>query len=156
MHCIDAHALRERLGLGVYCPAESAAEIGKRVPVDGTLDALPAGRTARFAALAGVTGGEGALLIASGERISLLLCDVMVNVPHLGGLWGLAWRLAGLTGPPRCGPFWLKRAVTDREALRRSIERLAETPGLARLVPSHGGIVEHGPADVLREIGARL
>jgi hypothetical protein len=155
-HCIDAHAMRAKLGLKVFAPAASAAQIGARVEVDGMLEALPPDPAVRFVPLGGVTGGEGALVVYSGvpARVSLVLGDVLINIPHVRGLWGLIWRLGGFTGGPRCGPAWLKRVVTDRQALRDSLENLAQTAGLHRLVPCHGEIIEREPAAVLQEVAA--
>lgn len=42
------------------------------------------------------------------------------------------------------------RAVTDKAALKRDILRLADTPGLAHIVPSHGHVVSDEAASVLR------
>lgn len=156
LHCIDAHAMRAKLGLKVFAPAASAAQIGARVQVDGTLEALPPDPTVRFVPLAGVTGGEGTLVVYSGAppRASLVLGDVLINIRHVRGFWGLVLRLGGFTGGPRCGPAWLKRVVTDRQALRNSLEQLAQTPGLQRLVPSHGEIIEREPTAVLQKVAA--
>lgn len=157
-HCIDAHAVRERLGLRVLCPAACAAQVGSVVQVDGHLDALPADPRLRFVPLDGTRNGEGVLFVAdgSGAAASLLVGDCLLNVPHLPGFWGLVWRLAGFTGDARCGPVWLKRAVADRRALRASLERVAAEPGLARIVPSHGPVIDRDPAGALRAAAARL
>jgi hypothetical protein len=40
--------------------------------------------------------------------------------------------------------------VGDRAALKRDLLRLAETPGLARVVPSHGDIVDTDVPATLR------
>jgi hypothetical protein len=42
------------------------------------------------------------------------------------------------------------RAASDKKAIQKDLLRLADTKGLARLVPSHGLIVSQDPADVLR------
>lgn len=49
------------------------------------------------------------------------------------------------------------RVVRDRAAVRAHLERCAAMPGrLARIVPSHGAVIERDPAGVLREIAAGL
>ena len=157
-HCIDAHAVKARLGCKLYCPGPSAAAIGQVVKVDGTLGQLPADPAVRFEPLAGTRTGEGVFFVesAGGARVSLLFCDAILNVPHLPGFFGFVWKLLGFTGGPRCGPMWLKRAVHDRAALRRDLERLATTPKLHRLVPSHGPAIEEDPAGVLGRVAASL
>jgi hypothetical protein len=157
-HCMDAHAMRERLGAKTYCPALSADRVRQVVEVDGHLDALPSDPRVRFVPLDGTTNGEGVFLVTSteGARVNMLVCDMVLNIPHGKGLWSLLWRLMGFTGGPRCGPVWLKRAVSDRKALRASIERLAETPNLARIIPSHGTVIDRDAAATLRAVAAPL
>jgi len=46
--------------------------------------------------------------------------------------------------------------VRDAGALAAHLERLAATPGLCRLVPSHGDLVEGDAGAVLRQVAARL
>jgi hypothetical protein len=79
-----------------------------------------------------------------------------MNLPHLPGAQGLLLRAIGSTGGPRVTPLARLVAVSDRRALAASLERLARTPGLARLVPSHGAIVEADAARVLADVARRL
>lgn len=155
-HCIDAHAMAARTGARVLCPAASRARIEEVVRVDGDLTALPRDRSVRWEPLAGNALGEGVLVVERGGRRSYVLCDVLLAVPHLPGFWGLVWRLAGFTG--RLGPsaLWKRKVMTDGAALRRDLLRLAGAPGLVRLVPSHGPILDEDPAGVLRAVAARL
>jgi hypothetical protein len=158
-HCLDANAMRERLGVKVICPAAAASQIRERVPVDGGFDALPADPALRAEPLDGTTFGEGVLVLKSGPggaRTSLLFCDAMLNIPNLPGFWGWLWKVLGFTGKALCGPVWLKRAVSDRAALRAHLERLSRTEGLARLVPSHGENVEVDPGGTLRAVAATI
>lgn len=157
LHCLDANAVRERFGVRLLCPAGAARAVRERTAVDGTLEELPRNPAVRFEPLGGVPSGEGVLVVTSGAgevgaRLSLLLGDVLLNVPHLPGFWGFVYRLGGFTGRAKCGPIWLKRAVADRAALRASLERLATTPGLHRLVPSHGPVIERDPGRVLVDV----
>jgi hypothetical protein len=46
--------------------------------------------------------------------------------------------------------------VKDPRALAAHLERLAATPGLVRLVPSHGDVVKHGAPETLRAVAHRL
>lgn len=52
-------------------------------------------------------------------------------------------------------PFFKLRAVSDKAALKRDILKLADTPGLARIVPSHGLVVDTEAAAPLRTAAAR-
>lgn len=79
-----------------------------------------------------------------------------MNIPHLPGLEGFLLRLIGSTGGPRVTRLARLVSVGDRRALAGHLERLAATPGLVRLVPSHGAIVSVRAGEVLREVAARL
>jgi hypothetical protein len=156
-HRLDVHAWKARYpALRVLCPAESRARVSQAVAVDGAFDALPGDPALRAETLAGTRSGEAAFLVASGSGASLLFGDVVFNVPHAGGLGGLVQRLIGSSGGPKVTPLARRMIVSDRDRLAAHLLRLAATPGLARLVPSHGEIVADRPADVLREVVRRL
>jgi hypothetical protein len=61
------------------------------------------------------------------------------------------FRLLGFAGDgPKVPPMYKVRALRDGKALKRDLLRLADTPGLVRLVPSHGSVVSRDPAAALR------
>jgi len=157
LHAMDAAAFRERLGVKAYAPAARREAVAKRVPVDGTFEELPKDPSVAVESVAGVKTGEGVLAIRSGPSVSLAVADVVTNVPHRPGLRGAIFRLVGFTGPePKLPPPVRLRVVGDRAALRAHLERLAATPGLARILVSHGAVVDRDPSGVLRRIAARL
>ena len=96
-------------------------------------------------------------MVRSEGRVSLVVADVVLNVPDGPGPRGLLFRLLGFTGdrPKLPAPVRL-RVLRDRAALRAQLDELAQTPGLTRIVPSHGAVVDRDPAGVLREIAASL
>ncbi len=157
LHAMDAHAFRAKLKLLAFTPAASRARVAARVHVDGTLDRLRADSAVTVGSVAGFRTGEAYLLVRSGPRTSLVVADVVLNVPHGPGLPGLLFRLLGFTGdrPALPAPVRL-RVLRDRGALREQLELLAATPGLARIVPTHGAIVDRDPAGALRAIAASL
>ena len=157
LHMMDAHAFRERLGVRVFAPAGTRALVEERVAVDGSFEDIPSDPAVAVITAAGVKTGEGMALVRSGPRVSLVVADVVLNVPHGKGVAGLAFRLLGMTGDRPRLPLPVRlRVVGDRRALRAQLEELARTPGLARIVPSHGAVVDRDPAGVLREIAASL
>ncbi len=157
LHMIDAHAFRERLGVKVYAPGPTRALVERRVKVDGAFADLPPDPAVSVVPVAGFKTGEGMAVVRSGGRVSLVVADVVLNVPDGPGLAGLLFRLLGMTGPTPRFPFPVKlRVLRDRGALRGQLEELARTPGLARIVPSHGPVVDRDPAGVLRSIAAGL
>jgi hypothetical protein len=142
----------------VVCPPEARAAVAALVPVTGDLSALPRDPALAVEPLGGMRSGEAAIAIRSrgGAVTSLLFGDAVMNLPHLPGVRGLLLRAIGSTGGPRVTPLARLVAVSDRRALAASLERLARTPGLARLVPSHGAIVETDAARVLADVARRL
>ena len=157
LHMIDAHAFRERLGVRVYAPASTRAAVAERVAVDGAFEDIPPDPSVSVVTVAGFRTGEGMAVVRSGDRVSLVVADVVLNVPHAPGLQGLLMRLLGMTGDrPRLPVPVRLRVLHDRRALRAQLEALSTRPGLARIVTSHGAIVVQDPARVLREIAATL
>jgi hypothetical protein len=152
LHTIDAHAFREKLGLAVFTSKAVVDRVRSVLPVDGVLEDLPGDPSLSCHPLAGTRFGEAAWTVRSGPRVSLLLCDAVQNSRPGRGWNGLMFRLMGFTGEDlKTPPFYKLRAVTDRAALKSSLLRLAETPDLARIVPSHGDIVASETAASLRK-----
>jgi hypothetical protein len=157
LHMIDAHAFRERLGVRVYAPASARARIAERVAVDGAFGELPADPAVSLVTVAGFKTGEGLAVVRSEGRVSLVVADVVLNVPNAPGPRGLLFRLLGFTGDrPKLPALVRLRVLRDPAALRAQLEELAQTPGLTRIVPSHGAVVDRDPAGVLRAIAASL
>jgi hypothetical protein len=69
---------------------------------------------------------------------------------------GLVMRLMGSTGGPRVSGFTKLIMVQDKQALAAHLERLAATPGLRRIIVSHGEMITHDPAGVLRQVASGL
>jgi hypothetical protein len=66
------------------------------------------------------------------------------------------FRLLGFTGGPRVAPPFRLLYTTNRQALGAHLGRLAETAGLARLVPFHGDVIDVDPAAALRTVAGSL
>jgi len=157
LHMIDGDAFRQRLGLSVYVSQTARAEVSARTPVAGTLDTLAPDPAFSVVPLPSSRLGESALVVHSGPRASLVLCDIVTNVPNPPGLIGLLFRVFGFTGPaPKLPTVVRLRAFPDKALLRADLERLAATPGLCRVVPSHGPVIADDPAGALRRIAASV
>lgn len=157
LHAMDAHAFQAKLALSAFTAKVAAEQVKAIVDVDGTLEDLPKDPALRVEPLAGTRFGEAAYVVQSGPRRSLIFCDAIMNARHGGGFAGLVFRLLGFTGSePRVAFGYKLRAVSDKAALRRDLLRLADTPGLARVVPSHGEIISNDPAGALRRAAERI
>lgn len=157
LHMMDAHAFRARLGVRVYAPGRTRALVSARVEVDGAFEDLPKDPGVALDTVAGFKTGEGFATVRSGPRVTLLFADVVLNVRRGPGLAGLLFHLLDFTGDKPKLPIPVRlRILRDRGALRAQLQQLAATLGLARIVPSHGAIVDQDPAGVLLEIAASL
>jgi hypothetical protein len=153
-HRLDVHAWKGRYPqLTVVCPPGARERVAKAVPVDGGWDLLPRDGTLESAPLEGSRWQEAALAVRHGARASLLFGDTVMNIPHGAGL---VLRLIGSSGGPKVTPVARLFTVRNARALAAHLERLAATPGLVRLVPSHGELVEGDAGAVLRGVAARL
>lgn len=98
LHMIDAHAFRERLGVRVFAPAATRGLVAERVAVDGAFEDIPPDPVVSIRPVAGFKTGEGMALVRSAGRVSLVVADLVLAVPHAPGFQGLLFRLLGMTG----------------------------------------------------------
>jgi hypothetical protein len=152
-HCIDAHGFREKLGLAAYGPKACDAKVRERVELAGNIEDVPPDPTTRFETLEGVKSGEPVMFVTSGGGVSLVYSDVFQNnnkasIPFM-------FRLMGFVGP-RTPPLFKMLFVKDKAALRAQLTKWAQTPNLKRLVPTHGELVEHDAAALLRTVAEGL
>lgn len=157
-HRLDAPAFAERYpDATVLCPAAATGAVAQRVAVGGGLSDLPADDCLRVVELSGVKGGEGALLVTHADGgVSAIVNDLVFNIPHGPGFGGLVMKWIGSSGGPRVTGIGKLMMVADRATLADSLRGLADTPGLKRLVMSHGDIIDAGAPEVLRRVAADL
>jgi hypothetical protein len=157
LHMLDAHAFAQKLSIPIHGPAACLPKLRQRADIAGTLDDITPDPRVQIGSLEGTRKGEPFIAVrhgARGERISLLFADAIQNTPPGDLIW--PFRLLGLGGGPKIVPPFRLVFVVNRQSLRAHLERLASTPGLARLVPCHGSIVEQEPAARLRAAAAVL
>jgi hypothetical protein len=157
LHRLDLHAFKERYpALQILCPAPIRAQVEKAVPIDGDLALFPADPAVALVPVRGTKTEEPVLVVRGDGSTALGFGDLVMNLVELGGLDGLLFKLLGSVGGPRVTPIAKRFIVRDRAAVRQHLEELAELPGLALLVPTHGEIVSRDAAGVLRKIAAEL
>jgi hypothetical protein len=123
------------------------------VSVDSPIEAFPADKLVRFEVLDGMPK-ESVMIVTSEARTTLVFGDTFMNVAHLPGFWGGAYRMLGASGGPRVHPFM--KWMSKKKLLGAHLLRLAETPGLVRIVPGHGDVIENDAAQVLRAAAAMM
>jgi hypothetical protein len=148
-HRIDIHAFRDKLGVKVLCPELADAKVRERVTVDGHLDALPRDPALSWIPVGGSKLGEAWFLATSpGGRVTVHSADAFMNIPKGGGNFLL--RLMGFSGGPKVVPVFKTMFVNDKAALRASYEKVIATPGVVRVIPCHGEMVEKDAVGALR------
>jgi hypothetical protein len=164
MHRLDAPAYVARFPeLAVYCPIGSRKRVEEVVAVHGSYADFGArvragdddrdGAGVAFEYLDGTREAEGVMKVEGAGGLTLVFNDAVFNVPeHFPGLMGLVLRLMGSTKGPRVTRLGKLMLVRDKHAFRAHLERLAEAPGLRRIIVSHHAMVSENAADVLRAV----
>lgn len=146
-HRLDAPAYKKRYPqLQVFTPKGSRARVEEVVKVDGTYEQFPADDSVRFETLQGVKEGEGAMIVRSADGVTVVLNDAVFNMDRKRDPLGFFFTtLLGSAPGPRVSRLAKLVFIRDKKALRSDLERLAETPGLERLVVAHENVAS-GPA----------
>ena len=153
-HRLDAKVFKQRYPEAkVVCPARARKKVEQVVPVDATYADAPGDEDVRFVHLAGTRDGEGAMVVRSGDAATVVVNDVIGNLPRLGGFFGFFFSPTGVASVPRYAR-WLM--IKDKARMLAELEQLAATPGLRRVIVSHGAVIEGDAAGTLRQIAARL
>ena len=156
-HRLDSRIWRERYPqTKVICPPGAKSRVEEAVAVDATTDVL--GDTGvEFVIVPGMGEGESALIVRRDGRATLVLNDVLSNVRHPKGVG--ANIMARLFGFGVHGPRMAREVkwlfVRDKKALAARLRDWAAMPDLARIIPSHGEIID-APAAVLNRVADDL
>ncbi len=151
-HGLDATPFARKLGVKIYGPRAHEAALRQKHELAGTLEALPEDPHVRFLEMRGTKKGDAAGLVTSGDRVSVMFSDCYQDHTHTKGVA----RLFGFRGGPKVVPLFRFLFTKDAKALRAHLEELAATPGLARILPTHGPMRTEDPAGTLRAVAARL
>jgi hypothetical protein len=157
-HRMDAPAWKRRHpDLRVLAPPGARKRVEKVVPVDATDDVLDDPEV-HFLTMPGTGGRESALEVRRGGRLTIIVNDVIGNVEKPKGFGGkLVAGLVGYWAPPPKVPRTIRVAfVKDKAALAAQFRAWAEMPGLARVIMSHGAIIEHRAKAALEELAESL
>jgi hypothetical protein len=157
IHRMDAKAWKDRYpAMSVVAPAGARAKVEEIVPVDAT--AMDFGDPAvSFVAVPGTGKREGALVVDTGSGTTLVLNDLIFNLPNRPGLSGWLFKTIGMTGDePHVPPLVRMHLVEDKDALRAQLERWSRLPQLKRVIISHGNIIANDAPHVLGRIAEDL
>lgn len=157
-HRMDAAAFRARYPrVKVMCPHGASKRVSQVVPVDLTYDAYDSDDVVRFEHLDGVAEQEGAMTVVDDDGATVVLNDAVFNVPHGRGPTGFVFKyVTQSTGGPKVSRVFRWFVMKDREKLRGSLRRLADTPDLRRVIVSHHRVIEEDPGGTLRRVADAL
>jgi hypothetical protein len=157
-HRLDAPAFKAKWSaMKVVAPRGSKKKVEEVVPVDLAYDEVPTDDAVRFEHVAGVAEGEGAMIVTSSDGVTVVLNDLVFNMPHLPGAQGFVLKhVTQSSGGPKLSRLVRWFVIKDKAAVRAELERLAALPGLVRVVVSHHETITDRPADALRAVAATL
>lgn len=157
-HRLDAKVFHDRYpGARVVCPRGARAGVEQVVPVTGSYEDEPPDPAVALETLDGTAGNEGVMLVRDRDGVSLVFNDILFNMPHRPGIQGFVLRwITASSGGPRVSRIARWFLAKDKPALRAHLERLADTPGLRRIVVSHHEVIDRDPARVLRDVAGTL
>jgi hypothetical protein len=153
-HRQDAYIWKQRYPeLRVLCPSGVRAKVEQEVAVDGSYTEDVGDSTVQLFHWRGSKDREGGVLVRESDRATLIVNDMLLNLPKLGGMMGLMLGPTGVVSVPRAMRWML---VKDTQALKQHLIEVAQTPGLGRILVGHGQTIEGSAAEALQGAAARL
>jgi len=157
-HRLDARPYKARYPKArIVAPSGARGLVSEAVSVDLVLDRLEDADTS-FVTVAGTANRDSALIVQRPGGANLIVNDIIAHVANAQGSG--AWLMARLFGfgarrPAIPRPIRSK-LVADPEALAAQLDKWAAIPGLARIIPSHGDIIDQQPAAELSRLAQTL
>ncbi|HEY0034753.1 MAG TPA: hypothetical protein VGB81_15945 [Devosia sp.] len=155
-HREDAPEWKRRYpGMRVIAPELARGAVDEIVSVDDTVGDF-GDPTVRFVSVAG-TKGESALIVRHQSGATLVVNDLIANVQDSRGIMKLVLTLMGFAGSrPQVPRMFKKRVVEDAHLVAKQFREWASTPGLARIIVSHGSIIKETPSLLLHRLADKL
>ena len=112
----------------------------------------------RWTIVPGTGGHEGALIVRRPGGVKIVCNDVIGNVAHPHGLGAkIMGRLMGFgVSEPQVPRMIKHRVIDDPAALAGQFRAWAAEPDLARIIVSHGDVIEENARDVLLALAEAL
>ena len=158
-HRMDAKIWKARYPeLRVVAPPGARESVAEVVPVDATSSDILDDPAVRWTIVAGTGGHEGALIVRRPGGATIVCNDVIGNVAHPHGIGAeIMGRLMGFgVSEPQVPRVAKYKMVDDARALAGQFRAWAAEPGLARIIVSHGDVIEAQPREVLLRLAEKL
>lgn len=137
----------------VIAPAGAREKVEELVEVDATTVALT-DRRVKLLTIPGTGEQEMAMLVTTGTKKTLVLADLIFNLPAQHGFARFAFTLLGFgPGHPTQPALVRMRLVKDKDAMREQLRAWANDAGLERILVSHGDPIEK-PREALLALAA--
>ena len=150
-HALDAAAFAQKLNVPAFMPGVAVKALASRL-AGREIAELPKSDSLRVFTIDGFKTKEAVLVVGK----TLVVADLVTNVPHGSGIAALPLRLLGFSGPaPRLPAPVLFRVGVDRPLIRARLEELAGL-GLEMIIPSHGDVFTGDVSTALRSVASRL
>jgi len=137
----------------LLCPVGARRKVEKVVRVDGSYEADLGDASVETFHFRGSRQREGGVLLREPEGTSLIVNDLVLNVPAMGGFLGFLLAPTGTVSVPRISRWML---ASDVRELASHLRELADEPGLCRIVVGHGATIVDDPKGALRGAADRL
>lgn len=141
-HRLDAPAYKARYpNLRVFAPKGGSRKVTEVVHVDGVYEDFPHDDEVRLEMLHGVADAEGVMVVRSGDGVTLVFNDVVMNMDRKRDLLGFLFTTVMGSAPgPRVSRFAKLIFIKDRRSLCEDLQRYARTPELRRLIVAHENV----------------
>ena len=151
IHRLDVKAWCERYPeLVVLAPKGSREKVNEVVAVDASGADLEDPRV-HLLTVSGTDDNEFAMIVETGTGKTLVVNDLIFNLPRVPGLAGLGLRLLGFgPGAPSMPKLVMMKLIKDRAAVAAQLESWATLGGLERVLPSHGAPIENPSGALLK------
>lgn len=157
IHRLDVKPWKQRYPqMKVITPRGSVEKVEEVLAVEGT--SIDTGDPAvRYVTVSGTGEHEAALIVQSNGGTSLVINELIFNVPNRAGFGGWLFKLMGITGDEPHMPGVVRmREVKDKPALAAQLAEWSSLPSLKRVLVSHGNIIAEDPRGVLARIATEL
>jgi len=153
LHRLDAHPWRDRYpDLTVYAPEGACVKISEVVAVDDTQFDL-GDPSVRVEHVPGTKRRELSMLVDTPTGKTLVVNDLIFNLPEMKGIAGLGLRVLGFgPGHPTMPRAVVRKLVDDSEQVNAQLRAWASMD-LERVLVSHGAPIEH-PRETLLQLAA--
>lgn len=153
-HRQDAWIWKQRYPeIKVLCPKGCTSKVAAEVSVSGSYDENLADPAVQLFHWRGSKEREGALIVSEADGSTLIVNDLVLNVPKQGGFMGMLLAPTGVPSVPRISRWML---LKDQNSFKQHLTDVAGTDGLRRVLVGHGPTIDADAAAALRSAAARL